>query len=224
MLRPLLSPAQRAQLFDVADDISEQELVRHYTLTASDLAQIQLQREEHNRLGYAVQMAFLRFPGRPMQPGEAISYTLLTYLAAQLHLSPRVFMLYARRDTTRREHAARIQKYLKLRALTAQDEHALRKLLLPKAVQTGSNIAVVTALLEEMQARKIIIPSISTIERVAYSIQEEARRRLFTELTTNVTDTQRERLDQLLTLRDNTQTNLVWLKNYPRRPTPQSVL
>ncbi len=224
MLRPLLSLSQRTALFNIADNISEQELVRNYTLTASDLVQIQLQREEHNRLGYAVQMAYLRFPGRPMQPGESIPYSLLAYLAAQLHLSPRVFTLYAKRDTTRREHAVRIQKYLKLRSLTVQYEHTFRKLLLPKAVQTGSNIAVVTALLEEMRARKIIIPAMSTVEKVAYSIQEEARRLLFAELTANITNAQRERLDQLLALRDTIQTNLVWLKNYPRRPTPQGVL
>jgi len=224
MLRPLLSPSQRAQLFDIADDITEQELVHLYTLSAEDIAQIQLQREDHNRLGFAVQMAYLRFPGRPMQSGETVPYPLLTYLAAQLHLSLRIFPQYAKRDTTRREHAARIQKYLHLQSLSAKDEQELQKILLPKAIQTGSNIAVITGLLDEMRSRNIILPAISTVEKIAYFIQEETRQLLFTELTANITNTQKEHLDRLLTLRDNTKTQLVWLKNYPRRPTPQSLL
>jgi Tn3 transposase DDE domain len=43
-------------------------------------------------------------------------------------------------------------------------------------------------------------------------------------LTQSITEVHRQRLDQLLRLRDTTQTSLVWLRNFPRRPTPQSVL
>jgi hypothetical protein len=91
-------------------------------------------------------------------------------------------------------------------------------------LQTGSNIAVVTALLAQMRSHKIIIPSISTVERIAYTIQEEARLILFAELTTNLAAAQKDQLDALCALHDKTQTHLVWLKNFPRRPTPQNVL
>ena len=215
---------QRTQLFTLPERLDEHELIRHYTLSPDDLAFILLQREDHNRLGFAVQLGYLRVLGRPMVSGETIPYALLTYLAAQLHLSPQVFAGYAKRDATRREHAAKIQKYLRLRSLTVRDEHILRHLLRAHALQTGSNIAVATALLEEMRSRKIIIPSVSTVERVAYTIQEEARHILFAELTTHLATAQKARLDALLTLRDKTQTHLVWLKNFPRRPTPQGVL
>lgn len=224
MLRSLLSSAQRTQLFTLPEHLHEQDLIRHYTLSPDDLAFILLQREDHNRLGFAVQLVYLRVLGQPMTAGEAMPYALLNYLAAQLHLSPHVFAAYAKRDTTRREHAAKIQKYLGLRSLAARDEQLFRSVLRAQAVQTGSNIAVVTALLGEMRSRRIIIPSISTVERIAYTIQEEARHLLFAELTTNLEEWQKDRLDTLLTLRDKTQTYLVWLKNFPRRPTPQSVL
>jgi TnpA family transposase len=224
MLRPLLSSAQRTQLFTLPENLSEQELIRHYTLSPDDLGFILPQREDHNRLGFAAQLVYQRVLGRPMMAGETVPYALLTYLAAQLHLSPQVFALYAKRDTTRREHAAKIQKYLRLQSLTARNEQVLRQMLLPKALQTGSNIAVVAALLEEMRSRKIIIPSIPTVEKIAYTIQQEARHILFAELTSNLEAWQKDRLDTLLTLRDKTQTYFVWLKNFPRRPTPQNVL
>ena len=53
MLRPLLSPSQRTQLFTLPEHLSEQELIRDYTMSPDDLAFILLQREEHNRLGFA---------------------------------------------------------------------------------------------------------------------------------------------------------------------------
>jgi TnpA family transposase len=224
MLRVLLSPSQREALFHIPGDISEQALVQRYTFSAVDLALIKAQREGHNRLGFAVQLAYLRFPGRPLQAGEEASASLLGYIAAQLHLSPLVFRRYAKRDTTRRQHARKIQRYLQLHQLTRKDEHVLQTLLLPVALQTGSNIAIVTALLEHMRQRKFTIPAVSTVEKLAYVIQEEGRRILFSELTSHLSAAQKEKLDCLLSLRDRTQTHLVWLKNFPRRPTPQGVL
>jgi TnpA family transposase len=91
MLRVLLSPSQREALFYIPADISEQALVQQYTFSAADLALIKSQREAQNRLGFAVQLAYLRFPGRPLQPGEIVPASLLSYVAAQLMLSPLVF-------------------------------------------------------------------------------------------------------------------------------------
>jgi TnpA family transposase len=62
MLRVLLSPSQREALFCISGDISEQALVQQYTFSAADLPLINSQREAHNRLGFAVQLAYLRFP------------------------------------------------------------------------------------------------------------------------------------------------------------------
>lgn len=100
----------------------------------------------------------------------------------------------------------------------------MQALLVPTALDTGSNIAVITALLDHTRQQRIVIPAVSTVERLVYVIQEEARRILFSELTGHLTAEQTVKLDGLLSLRDRTQTYLVWLKNFPRRPTPQGVL
>ena len=62
--RELLSPAQRAQFLCVPADMSEQMLARYYTLSDDDRSLIKQRRRNHNRLGFAVQLAYLRFPGR----------------------------------------------------------------------------------------------------------------------------------------------------------------
>ena len=53
--RPQLTEAQIAALFDPPTD--PRELVRHYTLSAGDLASDPRCRGDHNRLGYALMLA-----------------------------------------------------------------------------------------------------------------------------------------------------------------------
>lgn len=89
-------------LFNISGSMSEQVLVQQYTFSASDLTLVNRQREGHNRLGFAVQLAYLRFPGRPLQAGEEPPAPLLGYVAAQMRLLPLVFRRYTKRDTTRR--------------------------------------------------------------------------------------------------------------------------
>jgi Domain of unknown function (DUF4158) len=66
--RQRLSTTQIAELFDPPTE--QRELVRHFTLAEADLAAIRRCRGDHNRLGYALLLCYLRFPGRPLRPGE----------------------------------------------------------------------------------------------------------------------------------------------------------
>jgi TnpA family transposase len=60
--RELLTSAQREEL--LAFPTEEVDLIRHYTFSAHDFAVIRRCRGGHNRLGFAVQLCYLRFPGR----------------------------------------------------------------------------------------------------------------------------------------------------------------
>ena len=59
--RSLLTPAERASFlaFPTTDD----DLIRHYTFSEFDLASIRQRRGHHNRLGFAVLLCYLHFPG-----------------------------------------------------------------------------------------------------------------------------------------------------------------
>ena len=58
----ILSPQSRAALFDPPTDPAA--IVRHHTFSPEDLALIRQRRRAANRLGFAVHLAYLRFPGR----------------------------------------------------------------------------------------------------------------------------------------------------------------
>ena len=99
--RELLTSAERAQLLAFPDD--QAELVRLATLASDDLAFVRQRRGEHNRLGIAVLMVYLRY-GRTLGEEEKPHENLLSLVAAQLEIAPSVWELYAVRDETRREH------------------------------------------------------------------------------------------------------------------------
>jgi hypothetical protein len=59
--RSTLTLAERESLFAVPTD--EAELIRRYAFSEQELSVIQQHRGDHNRLGFAVQLCYMRYPG-----------------------------------------------------------------------------------------------------------------------------------------------------------------
>ena len=79
-----LTPEQRYALTQIPADLSDREIARHYTFTQKDLDLIRQRRRLHNRLGFAVQLAVLRFPGRPLKDLAGIPARVLAAIADQV--------------------------------------------------------------------------------------------------------------------------------------------
>ena len=62
----IVTEAPISELFDPPGD--QRELVRHYTLSDTDLAAIRRCRGDHTRLGHALMLCYLRYPGRRCAP------------------------------------------------------------------------------------------------------------------------------------------------------------
>ncbi len=82
----LLSPAQRLQLLTLP--VSLKEIAELYTLSAADREFIARRRTGGNRLGCAVQLCFLRFPGRAWTPEETVPAPMLRFIAQQVGCDP----------------------------------------------------------------------------------------------------------------------------------------
>lgn len=104
--RSALTAAQLAAVF--APPVTATEIARHYTLDERDLAIIRQRRGAQNRLGFALQLCFLRYPGQAMTAESEPSADLLTFVARQVQAPPEAWAEYARRDETRREHASEL--------------------------------------------------------------------------------------------------------------------
>ncbi len=106
--RALLSSEQRARLFGIP--VNQAEMARHYVLGPGDLALVRAKRRAANRLGFAIQLCALRYPGRALEPLETPPASMLSFVAKQIGVDPALFGEYARRDETRREHLIELQK------------------------------------------------------------------------------------------------------------------
>ena len=84
--RQRLSDIQIAELFGPPAD--QRELVRHFTLSAADLASVRRCRGDHNRLGHALMLCYLRFPGRALRAGERPPPAPLAFVAEQVEVLP----------------------------------------------------------------------------------------------------------------------------------------
>ena len=97
--RQLLSPQARAALFDPPTDV--RAIVRYYTFSTEDVSLIRQRRRNANRLGFAVHLAYLRFPGRVLGPKETPPAYMLAFIADQLRIDPDGFADYAQGGETR---------------------------------------------------------------------------------------------------------------------------
>ena len=66
--RSILSAAERASLFAMPE--AQDDFIRHYSFGESELALIRQRRGDANRLGFAVQLAYMRYPGIMLASGE----------------------------------------------------------------------------------------------------------------------------------------------------------
>lgn len=106
----ILTDEQRASLLQLPDDISDRLLARYHTLSDQDLDAISNHRRDHNKLGFAVQLCLLRFPGRTLADLPAVPPRVLSNIAAQLNLPVSVFEEYGTREITLYEHVKEIRE------------------------------------------------------------------------------------------------------------------
>ena len=103
----ILSAAERECLLALPD--TKDELIRHYTLNESDLAIIRQRRGPANRLGFAVQLCYMRYPGVMLAVDEEPFPSLLRLVATQLRVPPEAWTDYGQRAETGREHLLELQ-------------------------------------------------------------------------------------------------------------------
>src|SRR3954462_7858678 len=107
---------------------SRGQMVREATLTEADLAEIARCRRDHNRLGFASQVGFVRLFSRfPTQQPLEICDELLSFVALQLNLDAAQIDGYAARQHTVSDHQASIRDYLKLAVFDADQAEALAR-------------------------------------------------------------------------------------------------
>ena len=221
--RSILSAAERESLLALPD--TKDELIRHYTFSESDLSIIRQRRGPANRLGFAVQLCYLRFPGVILGADEPPFPPLLRLVANQLKVGIESWDEYGQREQTRREHLVELQTVFGFQPFTIGHYRQAVQLLTELAMQTDKGIVLARALIEHLRRQSVIVPALNAVERASAEAITRANRRLYDALAEPLTDVHRRRLDDLLKRRDNGKTTwLAWLRQSPVKPNSRHML
>jgi len=221
--KAVLSVAQQAAL--TALPAAEHDLRLHYTLSENDLSIIRSKRGAHNRLGFAIQLCYLRFPGQAMNLEAEPPAELLAYVAQQIQVNPNAWTEYAARDATRREHAIELQSIFGYRPFTIAEYRRLRGWLTDLALQSNKAVALAEQLIESLRSQRIIVPSVTMIDRLCAEALARGGKLLYQRLNQSLEEGCCTKLDALLLPREDLRTVvLTWLRQPAGEPKARNVL
>ena len=152
--------------------------MKHYTLDDDDLSHIRERRRPENRLGFALQLCALRYPGRILHSGELISKEILSFIGAQIGITGDALLSYAARRQTRQEHMNALRDIYGYKTFSGRGARDLKDWLDKQAEEARSNEDMALRFIGECRRTQTILPAISTIERLCADALVAAERRI----------------------------------------------
>ena len=205
--------------------LPSQQVLSQARFSAEDLARIGQCRGEHNRLGFAYQLTFVRLLGRfPIQEPLEIIEEILAFAAIHLAVDIQHCEQYGGRQQTVSAHQESIRQYLGLQSFhTATDE--VEAFLLKEACQIEQTAALLTRLKAFLKTRGILEPSPDTMLRLVRTQQEATRTAIYGKVGGVLSSAARQSLDALIAAEDEAlYSPLHTLKQPPGTPSPASFI
>lgn len=223
--RELLTPDQRLALMQIPED--EWVLGTYYTFSKQDLEIINKRRREENRLGFAVQLAVLRYPGWPYTHIKSIPDSVIHYITKQIGASPSSLSLYPQRENTLWDHLKEIRSEYDFVTFTLKEYRMTFKYLHQLALENGDAVHLLHECIDFLRKNKIILPAFTTLERIVWEARAMAEKKLFNMVNQSLTNEQKEKLEEIITSQHPSESNktiLGWLKEPPGHPSPETFL
>ena len=179
-----LSDLEAASFGRYGDSVPQADLERFFYLDDADRKLVAGQREDHNRLGFSVQLATVRYIGRFLaDPLDGVPAEVIDFLAGQLQIAdPSCVKRYAQRQQTHREHAGKIQKALELKDF-AEVESELAVFAGRRAWVTGDGPKAIFAdAVGWLRERDVLLPGVSRLARLVARERDAATQRLWDSL------------------------------------------
>jgi len=221
--RSILSAAERDSLLALPE--TQEDMIRLYTFKEEDLSLIRQRRGDANRLGVALQLCLLRYPGQELAVDGMPPAALIQWVSKQLRIDSKHWGDYGARSATRREHLLELREYLGLTPFGLTHYRQALRVATAHALQTDKGLVLAKHLLESLRQSAVIVPALDVIERLCSEALTRANRSIYSTLTEVLTPEHRHRLDRLLKVRvDDRLTQLAWLRQSPIRPNSRHML
>lgn len=219
----LLTDEQRLEFTRIPPNIDDWEIAKHYTFSEKDKEVINRRRRDYNRLGFGVQLGMLRNPGWALTSFDDIPEPVLEYIAEQIGVNANEIFQYSDRVSTRIEHLQELRDEYGYRNFTGEDSETLFGMLLSAAMENDNVTHLMNTAIESLRRKKIILPGITTIERILHDAKIKAEYSVFERINTSITDSQRVLMDDLVSSRDeDNNTKLGWLRTDFGYPSPKT--
>ncbi len=195
-----LTQEQRDSYGSYAAAPTEEDLARFFYISDDDHTLINRRRGNHNRLVFALQLTTVRYLGTFLEDPLAVPDSVLKTLAKQLIITDLEGLHAYRIGEQRREHALEIRTKYGYRNIT--DGHVGFHLVrwLYGLCWTGTDRPSV--LFDRSKSwlltHKILLPGVSTVERLISRIRNHVENRLCLMLVKCVTEEQKKHLEILL--------------------------
>src|SRR5437763_17210816 len=154
-----LNPEQRTALTHIPPDLSDREIARYYTFTEKEREPINRRRRASNRLGFAVQLALLKFPGRTLMEVKEVPKPVLAAIAEQVGVPASAFTSYGERENTLYEHLDELRRECGFRSCGWREYLLVSKSLLSAEMESDRQLPLIERALELLRTTGILAPN-----------------------------------------------------------------
>jgi hypothetical protein len=204
---------------------SRGQMIREASLSEADLAEVAKCRRDHNRLGFAYQIGFVRLFSRfPAQQLLEICDELLSFVATQLNIDATGIDGYAARQHTVSDHQTRIRDYLKLVVFDSEQVEALERFVFEESCRLEQAASLLGRAREFLKERHVLFPAESSLLRLVTEQRKLAREHIVSKLAEGLTPGVAKALDDLLEVKEGEAiSGLQAVKANPAKPSPAAM-
>jgi hypothetical protein len=199
---------------------SRGQMIREASLSEADLAEIAKCRRDHNRLGFAYQIGFVRLFSRfPAQQPLEMCDELLSFVAMQLNVDATGIDGYAARQHTVSDHQARIRDYIKLVVFDSERAEALERFIFDESCRLEQTASLLARAREFLKERRVLFPADSVLLRLVGEQKKRACEHIVAKLAGALSSGVIKALDGLLEVREGEAVSgLQGIKANPAKP------
>jgi Domain of unknown function (DUF4158) len=222
-----LSDEQVAGYGRFTEEPSRLDLERCCWLSDTDRVAVGDHRGDHNRLGFAVQLATVRLLGRFLADPVEVPWSLVEFLAEQLDIGDAsVVKSYGRRLPTQHEHAREIAERYGYQDFGDPIVGQLEEFVASRAWLTTDGPTMLFArAVGWLRDRKVLLPGVTVLARLVARVRSEQADRLHAAVIDAAGGAGvGERLERLLVAGDDRVPELERLRVGPRQASPQEIV
>ncbi len=195
-------------------NIDTEELVIHFTLSQNDLQLVM--RARKNRLGLAVFLKSYQLLGYPPVEKKSIPGAIIKTLATQLEVPPSLFEGYIWKGIVWKRNLALIRKHLGFEVFSIDKHQQFVSSLGDNVWREYPKKKYFEFSISQFRASLIELPTQKEFERLIGSVWNDAHKKFYITVFSQIDLKQRERIDLLLSSKE-AKKNYTWLKSPARK-------